>query len=39
LVLLTHPLLDSFTSYGTQLFWPLMPTPTAWSSIFIIDPL
>src|SRR3990167_3594492 len=39
LVLLTHPLLDAFTSYGTQLFWPLMPTPTAWSSIFIIDPL
>jgi inner membrane protein len=38
LVLLSHPLLDSFTSYGTQLFWPLMPTPTAWSSIFIIDP-
>ncbi|MDM8351102.1 metal-dependent hydrolase [Pseudomonas sp. sp1636] len=39
LVLLSHPLLDSFTSYGTQLFWPLMPTPTAWSSVFIIDPL
>ena len=39
LVLITHPLLDSFTSYGTQLFWPLTPTPTAWSSIFIIDPL
>ncbi|NQD95324.1 metal-dependent hydrolase [Pseudomonas sp. CrR25] len=39
LVLLTHPVLDSFTSYGTQLFWPLMPIPTAWSSIFIIDPL
>lgn len=39
LVLITHPLLDSFTSYGTQLFWPLMPTPSAWSSIFIIDPL
>lgn len=39
LVLTTHTLLDSFTSYGTQLFWPFMPTPTAWSSIFIIDPL
>jgi inner membrane protein len=39
LVLLTHPLLDSFTSYGTQIFWPLTPTPTAWSSIFIIDPI
>lgn len=32
LVLITHPLLDAFTSYGTQLFWPLMPTPTAWSA-------
>ena len=39
LVLITHPLLDALTSYGTQLFWPLMPTPTAWSSLFIIDPL
>lgn len=39
LVLITHPLLDSFTSYGTQLLWPLTPIPTAWSSIFIIDPL
>jgi inner membrane protein len=39
LVLITHPLLDAFTSYGTQLFWPLTPIPTAWSSIFIIDPL
>ncbi|NMY50681.1 metal-dependent hydrolase [Pseudomonas sp. WS 5011] len=38
-LLLTHPLLDSFTSYGTQLLWPLTPVPTAWSSIFIIDPL
>ncbi|MBU1331549.1 MAG: metal-dependent hydrolase [Gammaproteobacteria bacterium] len=39
LVLITHPLLDAFTSYGTQLFWPLTPIPTAWSSIFIIDPV
>lgn len=38
LVLITHPLLDAFTSYGTQLWWPLTPTPTSWSSIFIIDP-
>ncbi|WP_421683886.1 metal-dependent hydrolase [Stutzerimonas urumqiensis] len=38
LVLITHPLLDAFTSYGTQLFWPLPVTPTAWSSVFIIDP-
>jgi inner membrane protein len=39
LVLVTHPLLDSFTSYGTQLFWPLQTPPIAWSSVFIIDPL
>jgi len=39
LILFTHPVLDAFTSYGTQLFWPLMPIPTAWSSLFIIDPL
>lgn len=39
LVLITHPLLDAFTSYGTQLLWPFAPTPAAWSSIFIIDPI
>lgn len=39
LVLVTHVLLDAFTSYGTQLFWPLQTTPVAWSSVFIIDPL
>ncbi|PPK50707.1 metal-dependent hydrolase [Marinobacter persicus] len=38
LVLLTHPILDAFTTYGTQLFWPIGP-PVAISSIFIIDPL
>jgi inner membrane protein len=38
LVLLTHPVLDTFTTYGTQLFWPLG-RPLAISSIFIIDPL
>ena len=35
----THVLLDAFTSYGTQLFWPFVDTPVAWSTIFIIDPL
>ncbi len=39
LVLVTHVLLDAFTSYGTQLFWPLTTPPVAWSSVFIIDPL
>ncbi|MTT51430.1 metal-dependent hydrolase [Alcanivorax sp. VBW004] len=38
LCLITHPLLDAFTTYGTQLFWPLG-DPVAISSVFIIDPL
>lgn len=38
LPLITHPLLDAFTSYGTQLLWPMTMQPIAWSSIFIIDP-
>ncbi len=37
--LLAHPLIDGFTVYGTQLFWPLALPPTMWSSLFIIDPL
>jgi len=36
--LFTHPLLDAFTSWGTQLFWPLK-TRIALNSIFVIDPL
>ena len=39
LALITHPLLDAFTVYGTQLWWPLTPPPAMWSSMFIIDPL
>ncbi|MGQ0801493.1 MAG: metal-dependent hydrolase [Pseudomarimonas sp.] len=39
LSLITHPLLDACTVYGTQIWWPLMPPPTAWSNVFIIDPL
>lgn len=35
----SHPLLDCFTAYGTQIFWPLPMSPVAWSSIFIIDPI
>ncbi len=35
----THVLLDSFTVYGTQIFWPIYSTPMTWSTIFIIDPL
>ena len=39
LALLTHPLLDAHTAYGTQLFWPLTVAPTSWATLFIIDPL
>jgi len=38
LALLTHPLLDSFTAYGTQLLWPLPTGPMSLSSMFIVDP-
>lgn len=38
LILITHTLLDAFTSYGTQLLWPFRPIPASWSSVFIIDP-
>jgi inner membrane protein len=38
LALVTHPLLDAFTVYGTQLLWPLPSAPVMWSSVFIIDP-
>ena len=39
LVLFTHPLLDAFTVYGTQLWWPLPLRPVAIGSVFIVDPL
>lgn len=38
LALLTHPLLDAFTVYGTQLLWPLPSPPVMGGSMFIIDP-
>jgi inner membrane protein len=38
LALVTHPLLDAFTVYGTQLWWPATLPPVMWSSVFIIDP-
>lgn len=39
LVLITHPLLDAFTVYGTQLLLPFSDYPVGAGSIFIIDPL
>lgn len=38
LALVTHPLLDCFTVYGTQVFLPFSDLPVGWSTIFIIDP-
>ena len=38
LAFVTHVLLDACTIYGTQIFWPLDPTPMTWGSVFIIDP-
>ena len=35
----THGLLDSCTSYGTQLLWPFSDVRIAWNTISIIDPL
>jgi len=39
LVLVTHPLLDAMTVYGTQLLLPFTDHPFGVGSIFIIDPL
>jgi inner membrane protein len=39
LALITHPLLDWMTVYGTQLLRPFTDTPYAVGSVFIIDPL
>jgi inner membrane protein len=39
LVLVTHPLLDAMTVYGTQLALPFSNHPFAVGSVFIIDPL
>ncbi len=38
LAFVTHPMLDCFTVYGTQIFWPLFDYPVSGSSVFIIDP-
>ena len=35
----THGLLDTCTSYGTQLLWPLSNHRFAWDTVSIIDPI
>ncbi len=39
LALWTHPMLDFFTIYGTQLLWPFTDHPFALGSVFIVDPV
>jgi inner membrane protein len=39
LALFTHPLIDIFTVYGTQLFAPFSPERVAWNALGIIDPI
>ncbi len=36
--LVTHPLLDGFTPYGTQLFAPFFRDRFAWNGVAIVDP-
>lgn len=37
--IVTHPLLDCFTAYGTQLFQPIAKSRVAWNTISVADPL
>jgi len=37
--IITHPLLDSLTNYGTRLLRPFTDTAYSLNSIFIVDPL
>ena len=39
LAIVTHPLLDCFTAYGTQFFEPLSRSRVAWNTISVVDPL
>ena len=35
----THGIIDSFTTYGTLLFWPFTNERIAWNTISVIDPI
>ena len=39
LAIVTHPLLDCFTAYGTQFLEPLSRLRIAWNTISVVDPL
>jgi inner membrane protein len=38
-VLITHPILDCFTTYGTQIFLPISSTRVSFNNIAVADPL
>jgi inner membrane protein len=38
LAIVTHPILDMFTNYGTQFFWPFDARIT-FNTVFVIDPI
>ncbi len=35
----THGIVDTFTTYGTQLYWPFSDERLAWNTVSVIDPL
>lgn len=35
----THGVMDAFTSYGTQLFWPFTDLRVAWNIVSVVDPI
>ena len=37
--IVTHPILDCFTAYGTQLLQPIAKTRVAWNTISVADPM
>ena len=37
--IITHPLLDIFTNYGTEIFYPFSDYRVAFNTIFVVDPL
>lgn len=37
--MVTHGVLDAFTSYGTHLFWPFTNARTSWSFVSVVDPI
>lgn len=39
LTIVTHPILDNFTTWGTEFFWPAWNHKVAFNSIFVVDPL